>query len=146
MYSSCLVTFFKEDMFTLFKFIFKIVLTVQVFHWMLAEADLFLPGVREFAISQLQTYQIPTHQAILTEGALSFGDVGQKVDKMLANVAESPFKMDIPNALVATGKTKLQDLKYIALNQLPINPVEVFQNKQLRQVFNTGETNSWQEF
>lgn len=145
MFSCCLVTFFKEDMFTLFKFIFKIVLTVQVFHWMLAEADVFLPGVKQFALEQMQTYQIPTHQAILTDGVLNFGEMGEKVDRMLAHVAESPIKMEIPRGLISSGQTKLQELKYVALNQLPVNPVEVFENQKLKDVFN-ATTNSWQEF
>ena len=77
-------------MFTISKLLLKVIITVQVFNWSLAEIDLMLPGVEEYAKSTLEQIEIPTHNEIAEllseDGKFNFADLGTKIDSFLVDI------------------------------------------------------------
>jgi hypothetical protein len=69
----------------LFK-IFKLLIPLVVLNWVLSEADLVVPGMRDKVLSIFDVVQIPTHDKWPEDiKNLDFSDIGQDVQDALAN-------------------------------------------------------------
>ena len=131
-------------MFTILKLTIKILLTVQIFNWMLAEIDMLAPGTKDLALSTLAEFQIPTHDKLIENGLPAFEELGKQLDSFIAEAHadehvdkfQSKAQFNLNSLISDVRSISAQDIKYIAVNHLPVNPVEVFSNPRLIKALN----------
>lgn len=120
------------SIFKLFKLV-KLLVPILILNWIVAEADLVMPGTKDATFSAFKKIQIPTHNKWNED--FSFNDISEHLQDFFTSVEEDGFKAAINEKIESAS----YDVSYnMDISNLKINPDDIYNDKDLFASLNTN--------